>query len=132
MPFTFFLFFFFFFNDTATTEIYTLSLHDALPIDVFATSAGRSSTGRPAAISPPFTSRVESSPHPGTPSTCHSEREFREVGLTVRAVVRYNRRDRVERHRSCKSLARQSSFRRSDISGVEQRAMVDRRRLGPG
>src|SRR2546429_6620668 len=27
-----FRFFFFFFNDTATTEIYTLSLHDALPI----------------------------------------------------------------------------------------------------
>src|SRR5690349_22360227 len=25
-------FFYFFFNDTATTEIYTLSLHDALPI----------------------------------------------------------------------------------------------------
>src|SRR5436309_13219882 len=33
-PFFFFIFFsfFFFFNDTATTEIYTLSLHDALPI----------------------------------------------------------------------------------------------------
>src|SRR6266480_6890057 len=30
--------FFFFFNDTATTEIYTLSLHDALPISP---SAGR-------------------------------------------------------------------------------------------
>src|SRR6266550_8351047 len=28
----FLFFFFFFFNDTATTEIYTLSLHDALPI----------------------------------------------------------------------------------------------------
>src|SRR2546428_8071019 len=28
------MFFFFFFNDTATTEIYTLSLHDALPIFV--------------------------------------------------------------------------------------------------
>src|SRR2546427_7882472 len=28
--------FFFFFNDTATTEIYTLSLHDALPISVTA------------------------------------------------------------------------------------------------
>src|SRR5256885_10678916 len=26
------IYFFFFFNDTATTEIYTLSLHDALPI----------------------------------------------------------------------------------------------------
>src|SRR3990170_5865232 len=30
--FWFVVFFFFFFNDTATTEIYTLSLHDALPI----------------------------------------------------------------------------------------------------
>src|SRR5256885_6700573 len=29
-----FSFFFFFFNDTATTEIYTLSLHDALPISL--------------------------------------------------------------------------------------------------
>src|SRR2546421_9419504 len=29
-----FCLFFFFFNDTATTEIYTLSLHDALPICV--------------------------------------------------------------------------------------------------
>src|SRR2546426_8944946 len=29
--------FFFFFNDTATTEIYTLSLHDALPISVVIT-----------------------------------------------------------------------------------------------
>src|SRR4051812_50173866 len=28
---------FFFFNDTATTEIYTLSLHDALPILMFLT-----------------------------------------------------------------------------------------------
>src|SRR5215468_10457462 len=30
--FSIFLSYFFFFNDTATTEIYTLSLHDALPI----------------------------------------------------------------------------------------------------
>src|SRR5437764_12888139 len=33
----------FFFNDTSTTEIYTLSLHDALPIlrwDIIASSAG--------------------------------------------------------------------------------------------
>src|SRR2546430_6336966 len=32
MHLSFLFFFFFFFNDTATTEIYTLSLHDALPI----------------------------------------------------------------------------------------------------
>src|SRR2546426_12496430 len=31
--------FFFFFNDTATTEIYTLSLHDALPISAGAVDA---------------------------------------------------------------------------------------------
>src|SRR3712207_9146537 len=42
----------FFFNDTATTEIYTLSLHDALPISPrrrarsSASDAGRSPTGR--------------------------------------------------------------------------------------
>src|SRR6266850_5765171 len=35
-------FFFFFFNDTATTEIYTLSLHDALPIRRRRTCAARS------------------------------------------------------------------------------------------
>src|SRR5215467_3916813 len=35
---SFFLLFFFFFNDTATTEIYTLSLHDALPISACAFS----------------------------------------------------------------------------------------------
>src|SRR5438874_10749585 len=32
-------FYFFFFNDTATTEIYTLSLHDALPISGVVTTA---------------------------------------------------------------------------------------------
>src|SRR5947209_14536332 len=34
VAFLFYFFSFFFFNDTATTEIYTLSLHDALPISV--------------------------------------------------------------------------------------------------
>src|SRR5436309_13068869 len=34
------LFPFFFFNDTATTEIYTLSLHDALPIQSAPTPLG--------------------------------------------------------------------------------------------
>src|SRR2546427_11479426 len=43
-------FFFFFFNDTATTEIYTLSLHDALPICSRASRArSRCSGGGPRA-----------------------------------------------------------------------------------
>src|SRR6266700_3605322 len=41
-------FFFFFFNDTATTEIYTLSLHDALPIWISSINA----RPRPCAVPP--------------------------------------------------------------------------------
>src|SRR3712207_7916879 len=38
---------FFFFNDTATTEIYTLSLHDALPISVSTQATARNRTRVP-------------------------------------------------------------------------------------
>src|SRR6476659_11424660 len=48
-------FFFFFFNDTATTEIYTLSLHDALPIS----SAACPSPRRPGWASSPWTRSEE-------------------------------------------------------------------------
>src|SRR5438874_9929580 len=44
-------FFFFFFNDTATTEIYTLSLHDALPISSLTSSAPIFSQGSSSSIS---------------------------------------------------------------------------------
>src|SRR5258708_39301904 len=37
--------FFFFFNDTATTEIYTLSLHDALPISGWSCRGGKEHDG---------------------------------------------------------------------------------------
>src|SRR3712207_7285596 len=51
---------FFFFNDTATTEIYTLSLHDALPI-----SAGWQSTkARCAIVSCPLSAAIP----PGHPA----------------------------------------------------------------
>src|SRR5260221_13170073 len=43
----FFFFFFFFFNDTATTEIYTLSLHDALPISAPGRARGPIGNGGP-------------------------------------------------------------------------------------
>src|SRR5712672_4751191 len=45
--FSYFLFFFFFFNDTATTEIYTLSLHDALPIYEVVTAVTRGNSISP-------------------------------------------------------------------------------------
>src|SRR2546425_13035026 len=43
--------FFFFFNDTATTEIYTLSLHDALPISQLGTLHVHLTGGEPLARS---------------------------------------------------------------------------------
>src|SRR2546425_7893559 len=50
---------FFFFNDTATTEIYTLSLHDALPI-----STGAAGTGRTRCSAPSARRWLSPGPHP--------------------------------------------------------------------
>src|SRR2546430_3877612 len=47
------IFIFFFFNDTATTEIYTLSLHDALPISVVPHRTRAPSIARPRQHQPP-------------------------------------------------------------------------------
>src|SRR5690554_7201767 len=45
--------FFFFFNDTATTEIYTLSLHDALPICRHFCSSSGSGPSEPGTVGTP-------------------------------------------------------------------------------
>src|SRR6266568_2798889 len=60
--------FFFFFNDTATTEIYTLSLHDALPISsaggpTSPVSCGSSSSPTPCSRSEEHTSELQSQFH---------------------------------------------------------------------
>src|SRR3982750_641302 len=55
-----FCFFFFFFNDTATTEIYPLSLHDALPI------LGRAGRGPGAAAAEPIASAADDSDRKST------------------------------------------------------------------
>src|SRR2546430_12533785 len=71
--------FFFFFNDTATTEIYTLSLHDALPICTRRDSS-------PAACRPPRP------PHrgrpPGTPGRWRSEEHTSELQSQSNLVCR--------------------------------------------
>src|SRR5882762_11990230 len=60
----FFSFLFFFFNDAATTEIYTLSLHDALPISSCArSSSARCSTRRERWYPPPLCRRTRSEEH---------------------------------------------------------------------
>src|SRR5687767_15776290 len=55
------MFVFFFFNDTATTEIYTLSLHDALPIWGRATSRSCRTTAVWTAPGSAFSSRTTGS-----------------------------------------------------------------------
>src|SRR3712207_9224467 len=54
----------FFFNDTATTEIYTLSLHDALPISRLRSSPGPGKSGW-SYFFPPAAAPARPSPFPG-------------------------------------------------------------------
>src|SRR2546421_7104349 len=62
-------FYFFFFNDTATTEIYTLSLHDALPIYRTTRPGTRCRlSGKPARWRPG---------DPGSPAPCRGPRRDR-------------------------------------------------------
>src|SRR3712207_7193564 len=71
-----------FFNDTATTEIYTLSLHDALPI-----SAGRRS--RAPGCRPPLSQRRRSaSPSPPRESSLLSRSEEHTSELQSTSISR--------------------------------------------
>src|SRR5256885_16770108 len=72
MPSTCCLSFFFFFNDTATTEIYTLSLHDALPISRF--GRGHDETALPQAD--------------GGQEVQHAGGQALRLGLELEALVR--------------------------------------------
>src|SRR5262245_66327127 len=55
--------FLFFFNDTATTEIYTLSLHDALPISSTSSRRGVPSSSNSSASSPSQSNQTRSEEH---------------------------------------------------------------------
>src|SRR2546422_11402173 len=76
-------FFFFFFNDTATTEIYTLSLHDALPIS----PAG--SVGAISAAQVPRRGRAGTLPTPAPDRRCRrSEEHTSELQSRLHLVCR--------------------------------------------
>src|SRR5215475_16192806 len=72
----FLFFFFFFFNDTATTEIYTLSLHDALPIFAVGDAGQRCTPG------------VRASGRPGTADPQRSEEHTSELQSRENLVCR--------------------------------------------
>src|SRR3712207_8023312 len=65
---------FFFFNDTATTEIYTLSLHDALPIFRRNTPPGREPPG---SCLPARVTLTTTRPRPLGPTDTEGERHAR-------------------------------------------------------
>src|SRR3712207_8409649 len=97
---------FFFFNDTATTEIYTLSLHDALPIWSrrscgTARSALRRSPSRPpttATASSPTTSSGRPSTPPGRSEEHTSELQSRQY-LVCRLLL--EKKNKTHLHLSC-------------------------------
>src|SRR2546430_7135852 len=72
--------YFFFFNDTATTEIYTLSLHDALPI-----SCRPNSWARRSAAATPVTGSWTASASPPTVGILTSPRRSRNTRRRGRA-----------------------------------------------
>src|SRR6266536_6622514 len=91
------VFFFFFFNDTATTEIYTLSLHDALPI------SRATACGRPAGCpSWPVSSRSEE----------HTSELQSRVDLVCRLLLEKKKHTNLDQHAFSQLVTRhQSSLR---------------------
>src|SRR5690348_17949961 len=83
--------FFFFFNDTATTEIYTLSLHDALPISG---RARRQHRGRAAAGS---VARAAARDDPSPRSEEHTSELQSPVHLVCRLLLEKKKQKRRQR-----------------------------------
>src|SRR5258708_40345951 len=75
----------FFFNDTATTEIYTLSLHDALPISLAGSTLRADPPGHgECGLSPAACWRS----YDGLPPTCRSEEHTSELQSPDHLVCR--------------------------------------------
>src|SRR2546426_8462799 len=80
--------FFFFFNDTATTEIYTLSLHDALPISRESGNGSGPRGGRSRSTPPGTTRSVSRGPKQRTHSSFRSEEHTSELQSPCNLVCR--------------------------------------------
>src|SRR5207247_3002203 len=92
---SFLFLFFFFLNATSTTEIYTLSLHDALPISVLTSWARRISTGKIRAPSPEK-SRV---PCCGIRSEEHTSELQSRVDLVCRLLLEKKKNKKIKTQR---------------------------------
>src|SRR3989442_10840393 len=91
------LFSFFFFNDTATTEIYTLSLHDALPICAVPASQRRDA-GRGATLRlhlPPHAARPGAAARPGPRSEEHTSELQSRPHLVCRLLLEKKKKKNI-------------------------------------
>src|SRR6267143_7126183 len=94
-----FFYFFFFFNDTATTEIYTLSLHDALPISRWSSPTPTCwwrSTPRPR--SEEHTSELQSQFHLVCRLLLEKKKKKKKTRLNTKKKKKRNRKEEVEEH----------------------------------
>src|SRR3712207_9081574 len=73
------IFSFFFFNDTATTEIYTLSLHDALPIWIAFSHYDRTCVYLLMTLQEPYQDGVAAWQTAALPAPCRSEEHTSEL-----------------------------------------------------
>src|SRR2546427_13288687 len=83
-----FVTFFFFFNDTATTEIYTLSLHDALPI-----SPGVCGTSRCGSSSPGWADTDGRSAQPGDRKSTRLNSSHSQISYAVFCLKKKKKRN---------------------------------------
>src|SRR2546422_1844769 len=103
---------FFFFNDTATTEIYTLSLHDALPIS--APEAGTASTRTASACRPARRRAPTCRPTGGRRSEEHTSELQSRLHLVCRLLLekkKKKRRPQTQRAASKDSRGSRQSLR---------------------
>src|SRR2546422_5180673 len=98
-------FFFFFFNDTATTEIYTLSLHDALPICP-RHGRGAAGLGRPPSLRPRARHRRAAVSH-------RSEEHTSELQSRLHLVCRLLLEKKKKKHNNTKHYKKRRSTKAS-------------------
>src|SRR5947209_18431789 len=79
--------FFFFFNDTATTEIYTLSLHDALPICTATALPASSAPTKPLAMNQLMSLRARECTSAGPRSEEHTSELHSRQYLVCRLLL---------------------------------------------
>src|SRR3989454_10658929 len=118
---------FFFFNDTATTEIYTLSLHDALPISPITRFAFPPVSAMPPLIFARLSGRVYEVRYRGT---AQPDRAFQDFPQRAAQAFRLTMRELRAMPRRV-NLCPPQAFIRIDVSYSAQNVLIEQQSLDP-